>query len=91
MTRSSKPTNSTEDTLPFEEALARLEAVVKELESGVLSLEASIERFEEGQQLVRLCGGLLEKAELRVKQLLGDAESGFVETDLESRGNVDGT
>lgn len=90
MTRNSKPTPLTEDALPFEEALARLEAVVKELESGALSLEASIERFEEGQKLVQLCGGLLEKAELRVKQLLGDAEGGFIEADLEPRGNVDG-
>lgn len=53
----------------FEEALERLEGVVRELESGALSLEESLVRFEEGVKLVKLCQARLEAARLQVKRL----------------------
>lgn len=54
----------------FEESLVRLEAIVARLEAGELPLEETLQLFEEGQGLVRTCGGLLERAEQRVKVLI---------------------
>jgi exodeoxyribonuclease VII small subunit len=54
----------------FEAALARLEEIVKELETGDLPLEQSLKLFEEGIKLSRICNKRLEDAERRVEILL---------------------
>jgi exodeoxyribonuclease VII small subunit len=59
----------------FEEALARLEGIVKELERGELSLESSLDRYEQGVRLARFCSGKLEEAEKRI-ELLQVTEAG---------------
>lgn len=56
----------------FEDSLARLEEIVKELESGDLSLDLSLKLFEEGIKLSRICNKRLEEAERRVEILLKD-------------------
>ncbi len=56
----------------FENALLRLEEIVKELESGDLPLEQSLKLFEEGIKLSRICNKRLEDAERRVDILLKD-------------------
>ena len=56
----------------FEAALARLEEIVKELETGDLPLEHSLKLYEEGIKLSRLCNKRLEDAERRVEILLKD-------------------
>ena len=56
----------------FEAALARLEEIVKELETGDLPLEQSLKLYEEGIKLSRLCNKRLEEAERRVEILLRD-------------------
>jgi exodeoxyribonuclease VII small subunit len=53
----------------FEGALSRLQTLVGELEAGELSLEDSLQTFEEGVRLVRLCSERLKSAELRIRQL----------------------
>jgi len=53
----------------FEEALSRLEAIVKELEDDSISLEKSIELYEEGIELSKLCTQTLEEAELRIENV----------------------
>ena len=58
------------DTPPFEAALDELEKVVKELESGDLSLERSLELFEKGMALSDSCRKQLEEAETRVEMLI---------------------
>lgn len=55
--------------MPFEEALKKLEAIVEAMESGELPLEALLARFEEGAQLVKVCQGKLEEAELKIQKL----------------------
>jgi exodeoxyribonuclease VII small subunit len=55
---------------PFETSLARLEAIVDELESGELDLEASLARFEEGVALSRRCAGQLAEARQRIDVLV---------------------
>ena len=57
----------------FEKALARLEAIVDELEDGKLALEASIARFEEGVTLTRFLEGELGRAQKRVEELVESA------------------
>ncbi len=53
----------------FEEALSRLEAIVGELEDESISLEKSIELYEEGIKLSKLCTQTLEEAELRIEKV----------------------
>jgi exodeoxyribonuclease VII small subunit len=72
----------------FETALKRLEEIVKRLESGDLTLDASLELFEEGIQLSRLCHVKLGQAERRVEILLknneGEQQAVPFETENES-------
>ena len=57
----------------FEEALQKLESIVKRLEDGNLSLEESLKSFEEGVRLSRFCGSKLDEAEKRVEILLKES------------------
>jgi exodeoxyribonuclease VII small subunit len=61
-------------TLSFEEAFSELEQTVQKLEEGELTLEAAIALFERGGLLVQFCNGLLDRAELKVRQLLPSGE-----------------
>ena len=53
----------------FEAALAELEEIVKKLEAGDLTLEASLAFYERGVELSRFCHARLEDAERRVEIL----------------------
>jgi exodeoxyribonuclease VII small subunit len=67
--------SETPETAPdFETALKRLEEIVKKLEGGDLTLDSSLELFEEGIQLSRLCHLKLGQAERRVEILLKNSE-----------------
>jgi exodeoxyribonuclease VII small subunit len=55
--------------LSFEEAVARLEAVVAELEGGSLPLEECLRRFEQAVALARHCSARLEAAERQISIL----------------------
>ncbi len=57
----------------FEDALERLEALVKELEEGEVPLEKALEAFEEGQVLIKYCEQKLSAAEQTLKQLTKDS------------------
>ena len=65
--------------LPFDRALAELQAVVTRLESGGLPLEESIALYERGVALHEHCAALLAGAELRVQRLV-DAAGGALRT-----------
>lgn len=54
----------------FEESMKRLELIVSNLEKGDLTLEKSIEAFEEGTKLVETCNKSLKTAEMRVEKLM---------------------
>jgi len=54
----------------FEEAMAKLEALVRKMETGDLTLEESLKAFEEGIRLSRLCAARLDDAERRVEILI---------------------
>jgi exodeoxyribonuclease VII small subunit len=57
----------------FEQALQQLEQIVQKLEKGELPLEESLQLYEDGIRLSRLCHGKLEEAEGRIELLLKDA------------------
>jgi len=65
------------ETLAYEEAYAELEAVVAALESGEQPLETALALFERGQLLTKHCAELLDKAELKVRQLSGETLESF--------------
>ena len=65
------------DIKNFEKDLGKLEALVEELESGELSLDEALKKFEQGVKLTRSCQQALSEAELRVKQLV--EENGEIE------------
>ena len=54
----------------FETALAKLEQITEELEAGDLSLEKSLDKFNEGIALVQFCSSRLDEAKGRVDLLL---------------------
>jgi exodeoxyribonuclease VII small subunit len=56
-------------SLPFEEALKKLEAIVGAMESEDLPLEALLAKYEEGTRLARTCQEKLAEAELKIQQL----------------------
>ena len=64
------------DNLTFEQALAELENVVRELEDGQIDLEASLARYESGIALLKRCYQQLCEAEQRIVQLTGTEEEG---------------
>ncbi|MFH1857752.1 MAG: exodeoxyribonuclease VII small subunit [Candidatus Omnitrophota bacterium] len=73
--------------LKFEEALAKLEKIVEGLEGGELSLEESMERYEEGVRLSKLCSKRLEEAKRKIEQLLKTGDGKFITKPL-GKGDV---
>jgi exodeoxyribonuclease VII small subunit len=56
-------------SMPFEEAMGKLESIVESMESGELPLEKLLAQFEEGTKLIKICQAKLEEADLKIKQL----------------------
>ena len=64
--------NGQEQGRTFEASLEALEEIVRQLEDGDLSLEKSLELFEQGIRLSRECQERLSQAERRIEILLRD-------------------
>ncbi len=64
------------DNLTFEQAVAELERIVRELEDGQTGLEESLCRYEQGVGLLKHCYGQLRQAEQRILLLAGDDGEG---------------
>ena len=60
--------------IKFEEAITKLEDAVRLLEGGALSLDESINKYEEALKYVKICNEMLEKAEQKVKILTEGAD-----------------
>lgn len=69
-----KDANGDVAALPFEKALAELEAIVQKLEGGNVALEESIKIYERGEALKKRCETLLRDAEARVDKITLDAK-----------------
>ena len=59
-----------EKKMSFEEGLKKLEGIVRELDAGDLSLERSLDLFEQGMLLSKTCRDQLEEAETKVEILM---------------------
>ncbi len=66
-----------EKDIAFEEAMNSLENIVASLEKGDVPLDKSLELFEEGVALVKLCTKKLEAAEKKVRILTGNPDEDF--------------
>lgn len=68
-----------EKKLTFEQAMARLEDIVAQLEAGEQPLEKSLALYEEGARLMKQCAAMLDKAEQKVAKLRVDANGALEE------------
>ena len=67
------------ENMTFEASMVRLEQIVRTMERGDAPLEESLKLFQEGTELVRNCGKLLEEAELQVKKIMTAPDGSPVE------------
>ncbi len=72
------PAKKANEPLSYESALAELERIVQQMEDGSLPLEASLDLFERGMTLARLCRERLTAAEQRIETILQSADGDFV-------------
>lgn len=63
--------------IKFEDALKKLEKIVEDLEDGDLPLDESLEKYEEGIRLSRICAKKLEAAKKKVEVLLKSEDGSF--------------
>ncbi len=68
MAKKPAPTDAPER---FEDRIARLEALIDQIESGDIGLEESIDAYEKGVAIIQSCRQMLASAEQRVEELTG--------------------
>ena len=69
-------------TMNFEQAMSRLEEIVRSLENGSATLDESLKLYEEGICLVRTCSAKLDEAEAKIKLLTVTADGVSGESDF---------
>ncbi|CDZ74448.1 Hypothetical protein ING2D1G_0254 [Peptoniphilus sp. ING2-D1G] len=72
----------------YESAFKKLEEIIKDLESEEISMEKSVEKYEEGLKLYEYCSKLLNEYEGRVKILMKE-DSEILEQDFQGAENHD--
>ena len=72
-----------EEKTTFEQAMSRLEEIVKRLEQGDAPLEQALTLFEEGTELLGRCSAQLDSAEQKVRKLLAGPDGQPVEEHFE--------
>lgn len=72
---------TTKDKISFEEALASLEQVVRQLEDGQLGLSESLARYEEGVRHLKHCHEALASAERKIELLISVDDGGNAKTE----------
>ena len=71
-----------QNNMTFEASMTRLEQIVRTMERGDVPLEESLKLFQEGTELVRSCGKLLDEAELQVKKIMTAPDGSPVEEEF---------
>lgn len=72
-----------ENNKNFEQMMQDLESIAKELESGSLSLDESVNKFEQGMEISKECSKILEDAEKRISILIKDSDNNIIEKKFE--------
>lgn len=67
------------EKINFEDTMKQLEEIAVQLEKGNLSLDESVEKFEEGMKLSKQCSKTLEEAEKRITILLKNEDGNLEE------------
>ena len=67
----------------FEEKMQRLEVIVRAMERGDVALDESLKLFQEGTELVRSCGKLLDEAKLQIQKVMTAADGSPVMEDFQ--------
>jgi len=68
----------------FEESLKKLEDIVRQLEEGELTLEQSLDFFQQGIMLSKICSKMLDEAEQKVNILIRDKNGRISEQPFQS-------
>ena len=76
-------------TIRFEDALDRLEEIVRHLEKGDLPLNDSLRLYEEGTGLITACSKMLDEAEQKVVKLKKGPDRSPIDTDFEDENGND--
>lgn len=76
------------EKMSFEQSMQRLEQIVRALERGDAQLDESLKLFQEGTELVRSCGKMLEDAELQIKKVMTAADGSPVMEDFDDGQNA---
>ncbi len=71
-----------EQKLTYEQALARLEQIIRAMESDKIPLEESLKLYEEGVSIVRRLSAELDEAERKIKILQQNAQGEIVAVDF---------
>ncbi len=72
--------------LTYEEAILKLESILKELEDDNCSLNDSVNKFKEGIELYNYCNDLLSKVEGEIKVLLKDDNGDMIDIEFPMEG-----
>ena len=72
-----------ESNKTFEQSMIRLEQIVRAMKRGDVALEESLKLFQEGTELVRSCGKLLDEAQLQVKKIMTAPDGSPVEEEFQ--------
>jgi exodeoxyribonuclease VII small subunit len=70
--------NAQNEPMTFEQALTRLEAIVRTLEAGELPLDETVRLYEEGQRLRLYCEQYLADAEQRITIIRQTSDGGII-------------
>ena len=84
-----KQDKNTAEEQNFEKALARLETLVEEMESGTLDLDKMMSHFEEGSALVKFCNQKLNEVEKKIELLVKKGDSLTTEPFAPEAGDAD--
>ncbi|MFQ5483126.1 MAG: exodeoxyribonuclease VII small subunit [Nitrospinaceae bacterium] len=60
--------------IKFEQAMKRLEEIVEDLEKGEIDIDKSLQIFEEGIKMSRICAKKLQEAEQKIEKLTKSAK-----------------
>ena len=63
-----------EKNMTFEQSMQRLEQIVRAMERGDVALDESLKLFQEGTELVRNCGKLLDEAQFQIQKVMTAAD-----------------
>lgn len=74
------------NNLPYEEAVSKLEKILKDLENDDCTLNDSLDKFKKGIELYNYCNNLLSKAEGEIKILLRDDGMNMKEVEFPMEG-----